>query len=385
MIDLSKTRLRSNPLLRLIPFDYIEARERQTFEKLAEEANFYGLLIPPASSALPIKSVSRDAALLFLTLREPACLPHLLTTLFDSKYQDRIRELVLDGVFEIEQDGQFVSGAAALPLWQVEGGALSVGRTAQLSADAIAYAAALEGLPVQEIAARLYLYNRAPASPAIQRRFADDEQLMSFLVDGTAVSKQLDSVWTREDIHNAWIMWRRTDVPLESKFKLYVSPMLDHLPQAFQSAIDSFAKVRCAQFKIGRTAFGLLRPDKFVAYFSSLDQLQEAAELIRASASGIAAQGVPFTAGIDGDGLLSWGMDPPRLDQVLRSQQHQSWRQWVAERVAVYTIGAKEGVPKQDVHSFVLERVRLDGIDTTTWTPNLAIWRGWSHSGGQAA
>ncbi len=385
MIDLSKTKLRSNPLLRLVPFDRIEARERKTFEKLADEGNFYGLLMPPTSSALPIKSVSRDAALLFLTLHEPACVPHLLATLFDSGHQDRIRELVLDGVFEVEQDGRFVSGAAALELWQAEGDALSVGRTAQLSASAITYAAALDGMQVPEIAARLYMYNRAPANPAVQRRFADDESLMSFLADGTAVGKQLESAWVRESVHGAWLMWRRTDVPADSKFKLYMSPVLSHLPQAFQAAVDSLAKVKCAQFKIGRTAFGLLRPDKFVAYFFSLEQLQEAAELIRASASGIVAQGVPFTAGIDRDGLLSWGMDPPPLDQVLRSQQHQSWRQWVAERLAVYTVAAKEGVPDEDVHGFVLQRVRLDGIDTTTWSPNLAIWRGWSDSSGQAA
>ena len=41
MIDLGKTRLRSNPLLRLIPYDRIEERDRKTFEKLAEEANFF--------------------------------------------------------------------------------------------------------------------------------------------------------------------------------------------------------------------------------------------------------------------------------------------------------------------------------------------------------
>ena len=158
-------------------------------------------------------------------------------------------------------------------------------------------------------------------------------------------------------------------------FKLYVSPTLDSLPQAFWVMVDTFARVRCSQFKVGRTAFGLVRPDKLVAYFHNLDQLREAAELIRASAAGLAAQGVPFTAAIDPAGLVSWGMDPPRFDQVLAWQEHQSWRQWVAERIAVYTLAAKES-DAEDIPGFALHRVSLDGIDTTTWSPDLAIWRG---------
>jgi hypothetical protein len=385
MFDLSTTRLRSNPLLKLISFDAIEPRERNTFENLKEEVNFYGLLVPPASSALPVKSVSRDAALLFLTLREPASVPHLLMTLFGSECQNRVRELVLDGIFEVERGTGFVSGAAALDLWQTGSGKLAPRKTAQLSADALTYAAALDDMTVQEIALRLYLYNRAPASPALQRRFENDENLLSFLVDGTAAEEQLRASWVRETVHGAWLMWRRTDVSNESNFKLYISPVLCELPHAFQAAVDAFRRTRCAQFKIGRTAFGLLRADKFVAYFPSLEQLRETADLICSSIMGIQSQGVPFTAGIDPDGLLSWGMDPPPLDQVLPGQEHKSWRQWLSERLAIYTVAAKESTPGVDPSSFVLERVRLDGIDTSTWTPNLSMWRGWSDTLGDSA
>jgi len=85
----------------------VEERERTTFESLAEEPDFYWLLVPPATSALPVKSVSRDAALLFLTLRKPACVPHPLTILFGPGTPARLRELVLDGVFGIEWGGGF--------------------------------------------------------------------------------------------------------------------------------------------------------------------------------------------------------------------------------------------------------------------------------------
>ena len=375
MIDLHTTRLRSNPRFHLVPYDRVDEKERRPFEPMAGDNGFYGLLVPPANSALPVKSVSRDAALLFLTLSQPACVPHLLSSLFGDDLHNRVRELVLDGVFEIEQSGRFVSGLLAFPEVGITDAAAHRSRVAQLSTDAIAYAGALENLDVAEMAARLYMYNRAPVSPRFLHQFSNDEKVLDYLLAGTAIKRELQANWKRQTGYQGWLAWHREGTGGPHPFKLYVSPSVEALPQAFQVAVDSFVRVRCTQFKVGRLAYGLLRPDKLVAYFSDLDQLREAAELIRASAAGIAAQGVPFTAAIDRDGLVSWGMDPPRLEQVLADQEHQSWRQWVAGRIAVYTLAAKEN-GAGDLVSFVLERVGLDGIDTATWSPNLAIWRG---------
>ena len=375
MFDLRATRLRSSPRFRLISFDQVDDKERRLLEPMAADAGFYGLLAPPANSSLPVKSVSRDAALLFLTLREPACVPHLLSSLFGADVQNRVRELVLDGVFEIEQGGRFVSGLAAFPEIVSTETAVQRSRVAQLSTDAIAYAGALEELELAEIAARLYMYNRAPVVPRFLRQFADDEKILEYLIAGTVTDRALQSHWKRQNSSQGWLFWQGEGRAGPHPFKLYVSPAVEALPQAFQIAVDSFARVKCTQFKVGRSAYGLLRPDKLVAYFVDLDQLREAAELIHASAAGITTQGVPFTAAIDREGLVSWGMDPPRLEQVLADQTHQSWRQWVAARIAVYTMAAKES-GAEDLVGFVLERVGLDGIDTSTWSPNLAIWRG---------
>jgi hypothetical protein len=198
---------------------------------------------------------------------------------------------------------------------------------------------------------------------------------LDYLFAGTATKRELQSNWKLQNRYQGWLAWHREGTGGPHPFKLYISPSVEALPQAFQISVDSFVRVRCTHFKVGRSAYGLLRPDKLVAYFSDLDQLREAAELIRALAAGIGSHGVPFTAAIDRDGLVSWGMDPPRLEQVLADQEHQSWRQWVAGRIAVYTLAAKEN-GAEDLVSFVLERVGLDGIDTATWSPNLAIWRG---------
>jgi hypothetical protein len=375
VINFRTARLRSNPRFRLLPFDECDERERRSFGHLAEDANFYGLLVPPTNSAAPIKSVSRDAALLFLSLREPACAPHLLTSLFPTATEDRVRELVLDGVCEIEHGGVFVSGSAALSVLGDDIRDGPVSRVARLAAEGIGYIAALEGLSASEAAVRLYMYNRLPCTALLQKKFADDDAIIRYLAGDTGIAKTLEKHWVREVSQDAWLVWRRAKPSSSLSFKLFISPSLDGLPAAFQVAVDALLRVKCCHFKVGRTAFGLLRPDKFVAYFASLEQVKEAAELIRASTAGISAQGVPFTGAIDSEGLVSWGMDPPRFAQVMGCQEHQSWRQWVTERVAVYTLAAKES-QAENILDFVLQRIRLDGVDPGTWSPSINIWSG---------
>jgi hypothetical protein len=152
------------------------------------------------------------------------------------------------------------------------------------------------------------------------------------------------------------------------------------MPRLFAMAVRAMKRAGCEHFKIGRRGEGVCRPDKMVAYFASLDQLRACASLIEADllASDVdprSAHGVPFTASIDAAGFLSWGMDPPELGHVTASFEHQSWRQWVASRVAIAVLSAKGAANPTGVVPFVLERVRLDGIDPDTWAPNLAIWR----------
>src|ERR1700720_2712578 len=100
MIDFGRARLRSNPRLRLVPFDLLPAHG-QAFEGLGEDADCFGVLVPPEGSAVPLQSVSREAALLSLALRDPACLPRLLANLFGIDPGERLQALILDGVFEV--------------------------------------------------------------------------------------------------------------------------------------------------------------------------------------------------------------------------------------------------------------------------------------------
>jgi hypothetical protein len=82
---------------------------------------------------------------------------------------------------------------------------------------------------------------------------------------------------------------------------------------------------RPLQFKIGSDAWGLLRPDKIVAYFPDFERLAEAA------------------------GGLAEGLSRALLT-AREAGEAEPWR-------------------------FALDRLRLEGIDTATWTPGSRLWR----------
>ena len=99
-----------------------------------------------------------------------------------------------------------------------------------------------------------------------------------------------------------------------------------------------------------------------------------------AGIAGIAAQGVPFTSEIGGDGLLSWGVDPPAGERSSLWDGRESWRLWLSHRLARALIDARAAETPENAGiepwRFALERVRLDGVDTATWTPGALLWKG---------
>lgn len=372
-VDPLRVRLRSNPLFRLVPCDLLPVSQRAALTPLDGDRDFFGVLLPPPESGLPAKAVSHEAALLFLTLAQPACLPHLLTNLLGAGAQQRLQQLILDQVLQIELEGQFHSGPAACGLLSSEAGRPSESRTASLSSEAIAYGAALGALPVQEVATRLYCFNAAPSTAALQRRFASDDRLRDFLGDGGDCLQVLRSKWLCEPFDDVWLMWSDGTIA-PALYKLYVSPILADFPRVFAAAVRAFAQVGCARFKVGRGAYGVLRPDKLVAYFGDLASVRCAAGLIQDLAGDAIAQGVPFSGPIDSNGLLSWGMDPPRFAWAPAGSERLSWRRWLSERIAQYVVAARSC--GDDVQAFVRQRIALDGVDPASWTPDLAIWRG---------
>jgi hypothetical protein len=183
---------------------------------------------------------------------------------------------------------------------------------------------------------------------------------------------------TEKGTHTSpWLQWRSRRHPAELDnshgYKLYVSPQPDGLPDAFRAVVEVLEGAPAHHFKIGADPIGLLRPDKFVVYFQEFGPLQKASREIAAKLSGCGAQGVPFTAGLTDDGLLSWGIDPRPEKGDLRWQGAQSWRLWVTNRLATALALARNACPDTlQPWQFALERMRLENVDTATWIPTQA-------------
>lgn len=372
-------RFRANPAYRVVRREQMSAADLRHVGPATDDAAPYGCLRPRRGCGLPWRWLAPDTALLFLTLAEPGPLPAYLQAQPTQELARRLARLVLEAVLEIEQDGAFRSGAAALA---AVGGDpdRSPSDPATLSIEALQYGEALGALPHPDLARRLYDYGRRPVSPRRARHLPDDAAVEAFLGVSARGPAQavLERSWAPAGGADAyWRLWRpRRPPPSQEDIacKLYVSPAWSALPNAFLATAETLAAAPGVRgFKIARDVEGLSRPDKLVAYFTRLDDLQGAAARLRSRLEGAPAHGVPFTAGLTRDGLLSWGADPPR--SPAGSVAGGSWRLWVASRLAESLLAARAAGGGAPPWRFALARLRADGVDTDTWVPDPALWR----------
>jgi len=390
--------LRANPLYDLVLYDRLSAPERAALAELTKDPGFYGVLrrrdaaATSATSATSFKSVDRDTALLFLTLREPGTLPSYVRGQLGEAAPRTVARLVADGVLEVANGGGYLSGPAALPHLTAAvdraAGSGGTGRIAELSAAALRYGQALALSDPTLLSWRLYAYNRQPLTPRWQRLLPTPGALERHLgIDaGGAHRKLLDSAWLPSEMAGWMAWWARPRAggggesserrPGGPTWKLYISPRAEALAESFGAVLAALTAARALQFKVGSDAGGLLRSDKIVAYFPSYERLAAAADSVLARLDGAPAQGVPFTAEIGGGGLLSWGVDPPDAERSVLGGGRESWRVWVAHRLA-WALVAGRGTADATIEPwrFALERVRLEGVDTETWTPSAMLWK----------
>jgi hypothetical protein len=378
---------RANPRYRLVPLERLTPTERQALGDVGGDPDLYGVLRPEPGSGLQPRSLSCETALLFLTLAEPGPVPAYAVARLGDELERTIGRMVLDAVLEVERDGEFVGGARAGELVAPERASGGRGRIAELSRAALRYGQALVGVSEPELAMRLYLYGRRPASPALRRRLADEAAVAAYLGVGPGGSAReaLEEGWRELPLANGgpsgWRQWRalpttrRETEPAGAAYKLYVSPAIEGLEAAVGVVASSLATaVGVSAFKVGRDLRGICRPDKLVVYFDRLDDLQAGAAVLRERLPGCPAHGVPFTAAITRDGLLSWGADPP-VRPSADGAGGASWRMWVTERLAEYLTVARDAGPGGlEPWQFALERLRLSGVDTDTWVPAGGMW-----------
>jgi hypothetical protein len=378
---------RANARYTLVLLDRLEPAERQLVSGFQPDGDLYGILRPQPGSGLELRSASSEIALLFLTLAEPGPLPSYLFARLGDELEQTIARLVLDAVLEIERQGNFVSGARAgafLVSGRSQGGHDRIG---ELSRAALRYGQDLAGLPESLLALRLYCYGRRPVSVALRHRLVNEVAVAAHLGLGPRGSARnaLATGWYElppaRGERRYWRRWHtrpasgRATKPAGANYKLYVSPTLEGLEVAVGAVASSLAMAPgVSAFKVGADVYGVSRPDKLVVYFDQLDDLHAGAAMLRKRLRGCPAHGVPFTAAITPDGLLSWGADPP-AGASTNGDGATSWRMWVTERLAEYlTVAARSDCGQLEPWQLALERLQLSGVDTDTWVPVSGMW-----------
>jgi hypothetical protein len=377
MPALSEIRFRRSPHVELKRLEDLAISEREPFAELERDPEFYGLFVAQPPLRMNLKAVARQTAQLFRKLSAPSQLDDALLR------DEEVIDLVLDGILEIETGSTFSSGADALPILCPQAALPEIhDATARLSCDALLHAQDLETDDPQALTAALYSYNRIPLSPAWRARFPDRESVLSHVgADREPLRALLEREWFVSRERTSWWMWSsRTSTPSRNAdhgtYKLYVSPRPERMSEVFAIVVRVLSDFRAVPFKIGDSAAGLLRPDKLVAYFRTREQLDEAADVLSRELAGCDAHGVPFSAGLDASGLLSWGVDPPENDRALRWLGRESWRYWLAQRLGAALSIAKNarGANAVEPWRFAIERARRHGVDVETWTPTAALW-----------
>ena len=373
--------LRANPAYELVRWELLDGPSRAVLES---EADVYGALCPRPGVDLVPRCATLETALLFLSLTDPAPLPAYVDRQLGGEATAVVSRLLLDGVLEVELDGEFVSGSRANAALSPSRGANGGGRIGALSRDALQYGQSLAfaGSPEATVADRLYSFGRRPLTLELADRFDGPGLVESSLFDASQprVRAALAAAWERVRLDGgapwAWIVWRTRRRHASTgrggtTYKLYVSPSIEDIGDAFAVVATTLGTMPGIKgFKVASDARGLCRPDKLVAYFERLEDLHEGASAVRAELHGAGAQPVPFTAAITSDGLLSWGLDPPQVPPV-----RCSWRRWVCAHLGEYLVGFVAERTSDPLLAAV-ERLRLDGVDTDAWMSVEGAWVG---------
>jgi hypothetical protein len=393
MPTLESATYRFNPALELVVFDRLEPGLQQRLVSLTRDPSFYGVILPIERQASPAtaKAADRESALLLLTLRTPGPIPAYARRLLGPDAWHTITGLVLDGILEIESGGVFRSGPGAIDSLgadEYEGSVDDVprGRIARLSIDALRHAAALPIDDVSVLAGRLYRYNSLPLTPANAAPAVPTTDLarLGFATPGVAAALDRDWTCTASGVDGEWLCWSAAERwesadGTRGTCKLYVSPAMDVIRDAFAATVTAATAHHALAFKAGAGHYGLLRPDKLVIYFRHRDHLYAAAAALTDALAGSPTQGVPFTAGITADGMLSWAADPPVHAALVGGASSESWRSWLTTQLAAAIVAGRATESSADKRSdpvrFALRRASALRIDPRTWTPADTMWQ----------
>ena len=293
---------------------------------------------------------------------------------------------MLDGLLETKQNRVTWSKVAAcstapgdLPQYVPQG------RLSAMSLEALQYAESLDLFDQKILANRLYRFGSFPVSPRRHRRWTT-----SFLSSDTpneyGSGLRVSPVGSlglvgRVSYSGRWINWfpeekNQQPDPNRPVYKLYVSPLPDNVEECLSTIARFLIHDGLFALKVANSIGNVVRPDKIIAYFTSIESLRTVGERVSESLRGIPVHGVPFTATFSDDGLTSWAIDPPRsmIDQNHPNEVF-SWRAWITRHLAKSLLMARSKVDASiPPWRFALERLRSDGVEPESWTPTRMPW-----------
>ena len=335
-----------------------------------------------------------DVVTLVQAIATPRRLGDVVSAPFNSRIEEVVAKLILDGFVKVRVDGEFVSGAAAFDcLYGPPPSPKPNGPCERLSLRAAEYGEQLLPRRIGDLAGRLYRYNSIPAGPRWSSRLSSFTASRDYLaIDAPVIARAGRShhwalvadptddfpwfAWTARSAaaHTMKEKALRARAKPRPMFKLYVSVRPEHARAALHAVAPELFRSPAIAFKIGAGVHGVLRPDRMVAYFWSYEGLAEIAGRLRTRLAGLPAHGVPLTASLGADGALSWAIDPPAASSENAVMRRQSWRLAIAGRLAgALTAAGALNSAKLSASRFALARLRLDGIDLLDPDPASAV------------
>jgi len=142
------------------------------------------------------------------------------------------------------------------------------------------------------------------------------------------------------------------------------------LGNAVRATLAACSELPVTSLKYGGDAQGMLRPDKLVVHFETREAVHVAAARLSPMLAGCPVHGVPFSGELGGDGLISFGCDPPPGSPASRTGL--SWRAWITRRLAEVLANPARAGPES--WRAALDDIARAGVDPATWAPTIDIW-----------
>jgi len=386
---------RFNPVFKLTPVEELTDDQKKRFRHLISSKNCYGFLHAPREAKLTVKTVNRSFAEFLINLRKPKIIGDILASYkqgTDEEKRQLLIRLVLDSVLEVQENGEFVSGVEAvnrvlLSSDDIAGGIVEDDNknfSQVVSQKSIHFALNSAIIHPQDISFYLYNFNRIPISLRWRQRLPDENAVAKFLnledsdswhgmpewvkpqpirIEENGEPNQFDLYW------RSWKLKNRKPLKDMPSYKVYFCPLPDELPEVFRVVREIASDSEAHAMKIGRRLTGILRPDKYIIYFTQFPPALEFAREVSKRLDSFNSQGTPFSYQVNADNpLVSMGVDPPSI-----LGERNSWRLYITNKIALAIQGVRRTQAKEPVE-YIHSYMRVLGVDSHNWKPLNKDW-----------